>query len=76
MNGSGRQAGGGIATQIEIRIAEDVHEVSVGDITGKVVDDGVVLHGVVGGAQLLSNSCLGEGRVSPVNPRRRQTWTR
>jgi len=36
----------------------------------------VFTHGVVGGAKLLSNSCLGKGRVSPVNPRRLQTWTR
>jgi len=72
MNGRGRRA----ATWIETGIVEDIHEVSIGDITDKVAGDGPLLHGVVGGAELLSNSCLGEGRASPVNPRRLRTWTR
>ena len=61
VNGRGRRAGGGLATYIEIGIADDIHEVSVGDITGEVADDGPLLHGVVGGAKILSNGCLGEG---------------
>jgi len=38
----------------EIGIAEDIHEVSVGDIAGKVGDHDAVSNGVVDGAGLLS----------------------
>jgi len=65
---------GGIATQTEIGIAEYIHGVSVREITGKVTDNDAVLHGVVDGAELLSNGCLGEGRIDTVDPGRPQTW--
>jgi len=38
----------------EIGIAEDIHEVSVGEIAGKVGDHDAVSDGVVDGAGLLS----------------------
>jgi len=44
---------------------EDILEVSVGDIA----DSDTVLHGIVDRAGLLFNSCLGEGRASPVDSR-------
>jgi hypothetical protein len=51
-------------------IAEDVHEVSVGDIAAKVADNDAVLGGVVDRTEILFNSCLDEGRTSSVDSRR------
>jgi hypothetical protein len=63
----GDEAGREIARKAEIEIAEDIHEASVCDIAGKVADEDGVLDGVVDGAELLSNSSMGEGRTSPVD---------
>jgi len=41
--------------------------VSVCDIAGKVANQNAVLDGIVDEAELLSNSYLGEERVSPVD---------
>jgi hypothetical protein len=62
----GNEAGREIARETEIGIAENIHEASVYDITGKVADEDAVLDGVVD-AELLSNSSMGEGRTSPVD---------
>jgi len=60
MNGSGRCGGGGIWVA--------GHQwVSVCDIAGKVADGDAIFDGIVDGAELLSNSCLGEGRACPVD---------
>jgi hypothetical protein len=63
----GDETGREIARKTEIGIAEDIHEASDCDIAGKVADKDVVLDGVVDGAELLSNSGMGEGRTSPVD---------
>jgi len=80
MEGDDEPGGGGgrIATYTEIGIAEDIHEISVGDIASKVAEDDAVLDGVVDGgsfpiaawamgesAQLIRRGCKPRrGRIS------------
>jgi hypothetical protein len=55
------------ARRPRLGIAEDILEVNVCDIAGKVADEDAVLDGVVDGAELLSNSGLGEGKSAQSN---------
>ena len=50
----------------EIGIAEDIHEVSVGDIASKVADDDAVPDGVVDRAGFLSDGAVRTGKKNWV----------